>query len=73
MTKRVDHKPAFHITAPMTPGSSPVVVTAHPITLAEARSEAQERFGHRRDLTRQDVRIELTESGRLRCYAGPLR
>ena len=61
----------IQISAPRTPGAA-----AAPAwwgeTLAEARVAARERFGQRRDLCYQDVRIELA-TGALIEYAGPCR
>lgn len=59
----------YTVTAPKTPGSVPAVIgTAKRI--AEARKLAKP-YQSRRDLTRQDVRIE--RDGKLAEYAGPVR
>ncbi len=61
----------YHVTAPSTPGSRPVV-QATTQSLLDARRIARADYGHRRDLTYQDVRIER-QDGRLVAYAGPAR
>jgi len=60
-----------HVSAPTRPGG-PAITVAEFATVDEARAYAVDRFGHRRDLARQDVRIELP-SGHCIEYAGPAR
>jgi hypothetical protein len=59
----------YAVSAPQTPGAAPTVVY-YP-SLRAAR-EAARKYGHRRDLRGQDVRIEDAE-GNLIEYAGPCR
>lgn len=57
------------VCAPRVPGALPTPRSA--ASLADARAIAAT-YSHRRDLTRQDVRIE-TATGKLIEYAGPCR
>lgn len=63
---------SYDITAPMTPGAQHTIDPDGPFpTLRDARRVACDDYGHRGDLTHQDVRIfngdDLVE------YAGPSR
>jgi hypothetical protein len=60
----------YQISAPRTPGAEPTMLSTH-ARIDDARRAARE-LEHRRDLTRQDVRIEYAD-GRLVEYAGPSR
>ena len=64
-------KKKYQVSAPKTPGASPTVLSTHS-TLREARKAARS-LGARRDLTRQDVRIERTTDIHVVEYAGPSR
>ena len=59
----------YAVSAPRTPGAAHTSTQA--ATLAEARKISKE-FSSRRDLSRQDVRIERND-GSLVEYAGPAR
>jgi hypothetical protein len=60
------------VEAPRVPGLGPVVVGVFD-SLAEAQQYARERFGHRRDLTSQDVVIRWASSQKRIAFAGPCR
>lgn len=60
---------AVTILAPKTPGAAPTLVWRGN-SVAEAREVAEREYGHRRDLTWQDVRIMVGDH-RVE-YAGPL-
>lgn len=59
----------YTVNAPKTPGAAATAIAAG--TLVEARKIAKQFYG-RRDLKRQDVRIERAD-GTLVEYAGPAR
>ncbi len=61
----------YSIRTRRTPGNAMVIV-ARCETITEARKVASE-YDHRRDLARQDVVIEWTDSGRRIEFAGPAR
>lgn len=62
----------FWVCAPATPGAQAVCQHSSRLTIEGARDFAERRYGHRRDLTRCDVRIER-DGGALQEYAGPVR
>ena len=61
----------IRVVAPETPGATPTIVMLC-ATIDEAWCAAKDRFGGRRDLRGQDVRLELAD-GRCVRYAGPNR
>lgn len=64
------HSHSIQVWAPTVPGSVMVCQSTH-TTMAEAHEAAVERFGDRRDLRFQDVRIEV--AGKIVAYVGPSR
>lgn len=62
----------YWVCGPATPGAQPSVGHEHRLTMEAARDYAAERYGHRRDLARDSVRIER-DGGALAEYAGPAR
>ncbi len=68
LSERIPTMSKYNVSAPKTPGATPSVI-AGADTLRAARREAKAFRAGRRDLHRQDVRIER-EDGSLVEYAG---
>ncbi len=62
----------YWVCGPATPGAQPSISHEQRLTLATARDYANAKYGHRRDLAYDSVRIEQ-DSGALVEYAGPTR